>query len=427
MTPTEFRHNHYVPRWYQERFLPAACKQRELYYLHKERRIVRDGRGHPITLPKVGPQALKNCFAERDLYTVTFSGISSTALERRFFGEIDRQGRKAVNFWTNYDHTAYAGEALQPLLIYLSTQKLRTPKGLDWLARQIDSRSPTTTLAAVVRFQQVFGAIWSECIWHIADASASPTKFIVSDHPVTLYNRECSPLHAACRGSGDPDIRLNGTHTIFPLSMEKVVILTNRSWATNPYGSPTKVRPNPRLERDAIFSQMDIQTGRQLDEDEVRRINFIIKSRAYRFVAAAEKEWLHPEQHLPRKPKWGRLGGGYLLFPDPRELHHGGEIIIGYESGATMSRDAYGRTPLDPNYGRDALPPAGKDPLERFKGEFAQLFGRKRRGHGWNEPDEDSEALHEYHLSHVKRKIKKEPDVATVGKRGKRSRNRRGR
>jgi hypothetical protein len=422
MTPTEFRHNHYVPRWYQERFLPANRKQRELYYLHKEPRTVRDGRGRRIMLPEVELRALKHCFAERDLYTLTFRGISSTDLERRFFGVIDRQGRKAVNFWTNYDHTAWAGKALQPLLIYLSTQKPRTAKGLDWLAHQIDSRNPTHTLAAVVRFQQVFGAVWSECIWQIADAGASPTKFIVSDHPVTLYNRECTPLNVAYRGSGDPDIPLNGTHTIFPLSMEKVLILTNRSWATNPYGSPTKMRPNPRLERDAIFNQMDIQTGRELDEDEVRRINFIVKSRAYHFVAAAEEEWLYPEMHLAKTVKWGKVAQNYLLFPDPRELHHGGEIIIGYESGATLSRDAYGRTPLDPDYGEDTLPPAGKDPLERFKGEFAELFGQKRRGHGWDEPEEDSESLHEHHLSKAKRSPTREPKTAGAVKPGTRKR-----
>jgi hypothetical protein len=423
MTPTEFRHNHYVPRWYQERFLPGERKQRELYYLHKEPRTVRDGRGRRVELPEVESNALKNCFAERDLYTLTFRGTPSTELERRFFGEIDRHGRKAVNFWTNYDHTAYAGKALQPLLVYLSTQRLRTPKGLDWLAREVHSRDPELTLAWVVRFRQLFGAVWSECIWQIADASASPTKFIVSDHPVTLYNRQCSPLHPDCLGSGDPDIRLNGTHTIFPLSMEKVLILTHRSWATNPYGSPSKMRPNPTLERDAIFNQMDIQTGRQLDEDEVRRINFIIKSRACRFVAAADEEWLYPERHLPKRIKWGKLSDGYLLFPDPRELHHGGEIIIGYASGATVSRDAYGRTLLDPDYGKDTLPPAGKDPLERFKGEFAQLVGRKRRGHGWNEPEEDSEDLHKYHLSKSKSNDRREPHAAsTTGQRKRRKR-----
>ena len=427
MTSTEFRHNHYVPRWYQERFLPGAQKQRELYYLHKEPRAARDSSGQRITLPETDPRALKNCFAKRDLYTLTFRDISSTELERRFFGQIDRRGREAVNFWTSYDRTQYAGEALQPLLIYLSTQKLRTPKGLDWLARQTGSRNPMMTLTAVVRFQQVFGAIWSECIWHIADASASPTKFIVSDHPVTLYNRDCSPQHPQCRGSGDPDIRLNGTHTIFPLSMDRVLILTNRSRATNPYGPPTKMRPNPQLERSAIFNQMEVQVGRQLDENEVRRINLIIKTRAYRFVAAADTDWLYPEQHLPKRIKWSRLSDGYLLFPDPRELDHGGEIIIGYADGGSMSRDAYGRTPLDPDYAKDTLPPARKDPLRRFKGEFAQRFGPKRRGHGLNQPDEDSEGMHQLHLSYVKPKPREAPspgDLRRPRKRGKKGRRR---
>lgn len=76
------------------------------------------------------------------------------------------------------------------------------------------------------------------------------------------------------------------------LSMERALIMTHRSWATNPYGPPTKMRPNPQLERDAIFNQMEVQVGRQLDADEVRRINLIIKSRAYRFAAAAETDWL---------------------------------------------------------------------------------------------------------------------------------------
>ena len=426
---TDFRHNHYVPRWYQERFLPADRKQRELFYFDKERRTVRDGKGRNHPLSEVERRSLRNCFAQRDLYTLTFRGITYTEFERNFFGQVDSKGRDAVTFWTDFDHKSMDRDAILAMPTYLSTQKLRTPKGLDWLAGQIGSRDPVVTLAALARFRMLFNALWTECVWQIADASGSETKFIVSDHPVTLYNRAYRPLHPHCQGSGDPDIHLNGTHTIFPLSMDKVLILTNRSWATNPYGSPEKARPNPRYERDAIFNLTEVQVGRQLDEQEVREMNVIIKSRAYRFIAAAEKDWLYPEQHLAKKMKWSKLGDGYLLFPDPRELHHGGETILGYADGTSMARDAYGRTPLDPDYGKDTLPSAGKGFLARFKGEFARRFGPKRRGRGWNEPQEDSEALHEYHLSHIKSASKRSQTVAASGKQrqARRKRKRRGR
>jgi hypothetical protein len=420
---TDFRHNHYVPRWYQERFLPAERKQRELFYLHEQPRTVRDRSGRRHTLPEVERRTLRNCFAQRDLYTLTFRGIPSTEFERNFFGEVDQKGRKAVEFWTNFDHTSIDPDAFLTILTYLSTQKLRTPKGLEWLAAQISSRDPVLTLSALARFRMVFNALWAECVWQIADASASNTKFMVADHPVTVYNRVYPPRHPQWRGSGDPDIHLNGTHTIFPLSLEKVLVLTNHSWATNPYGSPTQERPNPVYERDAIFNFMDVQVGRKLDEQEVREINFIIKSRAHRFVAAAEKEWLYPERHLPKKTKWSNLGDGYLLFPDPRSLHYGGEMIVGYGDGSTLSRDAYGRTLLDPDYGKDGFPTHGTDPLAQFKGEFAQRYGPKRRGRSWNESEEDTEALHEYHLSRAKTARKRSEKATPSGRPGRKGRN----
>jgi hypothetical protein len=36
-------------------------------------------------------------------------------------------------------------------------------------------------------------------------------------------------------------------------------------------------------------------------------INYITKKRAYRYVAAAEKEWLYPERYLPTT-HWNKLG-----------------------------------------------------------------------------------------------------------------------
>jgi hypothetical protein len=59
------------------------------------------------------------------------------------------------------------------------------------------------------------------------------------------------------------------------------------------------MRANPQLFRSAMFYFPGIQTGRELVEIEVNQINFIIKKRAYRFVAAVEEEWLYPERHIP--------------------------------------------------------------------------------------------------------------------------------
>lgn len=81
----------------------------------------------------------------------------------------------------------------------------------------------------------------------------APTKLIVSDHPVTVYNRACSPnsLHW-CQGADDPDIRLHATHTLFPLSLDRLLILTNRSWACSPRRLAIESRPNPDLFRGAV-------------------------------------------------------------------------------------------------------------------------------------------------------------------------------
>lgn len=134
----------------------------------------------------------------------------------------------------------------------------------------------------MVVLRQLHCAIWTECIWTIADCEKSDTKFIVSDHPVTVYNRRCGPRSQWCRGYEDPDISLHGTHTIFPLTLEKLLIFTNLSWVRNPYQSEVAVRPNPNPWRTAMFNFMEVQALRHLTEQEVREINFIIKSRALR-------------------------------------------------------------------------------------------------------------------------------------------------
>ena len=214
---------------------------------------------------------------------------------------------------------------------YMSVQKLRTPKGLGWLSELPAGRDRNHRLMLLQEIQNVFCATWTECIWLIADATKSDTKFIISDHPVTVYNRACFPGSVYCQGFNDPDIRMVATHTYFPLSIDKVLILTNLAWVRNPYQKERDPRPNPGLFRNAIMNLQDIQTCRSLYEQEVLEINYITKKRALRYIAAAEKDWLYPEKRLP-STHWSKFGHGYLLMPEPREVHMGGETYIGYKA-----------------------------------------------------------------------------------------------
>jgi hypothetical protein len=398
---SEYRFNHYVPEWYQKRFISDHQKERTLFRLDLKPENFTDSRGvthQKQSLHRLGP---KKFFAENDLYTTRFGDLESTAIEKLFFGLIDTNGRKAVEYFTDFAHPSINKDAFHALMIYMSTQKLRTPKGLDWLSNVVRDENRNNLLRKMVDLRQLFCAIWTECVWQIAVASESDTKFIISDHPITVYNRCCGPRSGWCRGFNDPDIGLNATHTLFPLSMEKVLILTNLTWVRNPYQSEIRWRPNPTMLRDAIFNFTEIQTMRHLTEQEVREINFIIKSRAYRYIAAGEEEWLYPENYVS-KADWFKYGHGYLLMPDPRGVVYSTGIMIGGKNGVSTAFDAYGRRPGQEGFEFDAPVDDEFNTLQHFQGEFANLFGPYRRGRSFrhisldNEKDDDE--YHQYHL-----------------------------
>jgi hypothetical protein len=396
-----YTNHHYVPQWYQRGFVAPDSRANVLYRLSLRPVAIQGPDGTRHELPNQRREPISKCFATADLYTLRFGATRSTAIEQLLFGEIDRRGSEAMAYWSAFEHPSADPNAFKALLRFMSTQKLRTPKGLDWLAAELGSGEPNLVLHAMTQLQSLYSSIWAECVWLLADATKSQTKFIVSDHPITAYNRACGPRHAFCRGASDPDIRLHGTHTIVPLNRERVLILTNLSWARDPYQSATAMRPNPTFYRDTIFNFFDTQTTRLLTEDEVRQINFIIKSRAYRQIAAGKPEWLYPEEYVD-KSDWPTFGRGYLCMPDPRALHHGGETYVGYESGRSEGFDAFGRRPWEPDFGADGIQRGGRDPLLRFQGEFARLFGPARRGRSFQagrlEDERDSEDFHQYHL-----------------------------
>lgn len=336
---------------------------------------------------------------EEDLYTTNFGQLQSTDIEKIFFGEIDSKGRIGLDYFTNFAHPSVQYDPFHYMLMYMSTQKLRTPKGLGLLALKTKTSERDGILRRMLQLRYLYSAIWTEAVWLIADASRSNTKFIISDHPVTVYNRACPPDSEWCLGYNDPDIWLQATHTIFPLSLEKVLIFTNLSWVRNPYQSEVKLRPNPRPMRSAIFKYTDIQTLRHLSEQEVQETNYIIKSRALRYIAAGEQDWLYPERSL-QNPEWEMFGNGYLLMPDPRAVHLGGQIMFGNKDGTGGAYDEYGRPGWHRDYNKEGT--SEGDTLYYFKGEFAKLFGPYRRGRTFEamqlDKERDGDEFHNYHL-----------------------------
>lgn len=402
----DFKHNHYVPEWYQRRFMLRG--QGKYWYLDlKPETVVNNG--HRYTRKDLLPWGPDSCFVERDLYTTTWAGAENVDIEKFFFGRVDSEGKTAVETYSNFRFdTPGLHEGFNHLLNYMSVQKLRTPKGLGWLGQFRGGKGRNSRLMLLQRIQNMFCAMWTDCIWQIADATQSATKFIISDHPVTVYNRGCFPGSKWCVGYNEPDIRMVGTHTYFPLSIDKVLILTNLSWVRNPYQNELKPHPNQDFFHDTIFKLTDIQTRRSLAEQEVREINYITKKRALRYVAAAEKEWLYPERDLPTT-HWNKLGNGFLLMPEPREVHMGGEIFVGYGEGRSEAWNEYGQRPWQKGYKDEKRFAEESETLERFKAEWSVMQGPAYRGtsfqfhHNQDVPYVTPDEFHQHYLERAKR------------------------
>ena len=368
-----------MPEWYQRRFLPGG--KGKFHYLDLRPETVTQG-GYPYSrhaLLRWGPPS---CFAQEDLYTVKFGSDTNVDIERYFFGGVDSKGRHAVEYFSDFEIRDGLHEAFEDLLRYMSVQKLRTPKGLAWLSNMARTEHRQSVLVLLQHIQALHCAHWTDAVWQIAESKQSETKFIVTDHPVTVYNRGCFPGSRFCRGSNDPDIRCAATHTIFPLSPNKILILSNLAWIRNPYQNELTMSPNPDLFHTTMFKATDIQRERLLSEEEVLQINYIMKLRAHRYIASTEREWLFPERKL-KSTHWSKFGDGYLLMPDPREVTMGGKIFVGYEGGRSESWNEYGHRPWQRGYEDERRDARERQALRKFQAEFAALYGPEARG--WSE------------------------------------------
>ena len=338
--------NHYVPQWYQRRFFDPEAKEEKYYYLDLAPDRVDHGDGAHHVRNALRRLGSASCFAESHLYTLFFGEYAADVVEKRFFGEIDQRGADAITFFSDYELNDRTESALNNLLRYLDAQKLRTPKGLAFLKRVAPGGTRQSALEAMGLLWQMHMTLWMEAVWEVLRCDNSDTKFIVSDHPVTTYNKGLFPGSAACQYPLDARIELLGTHTIFPLDLNRCLVLTNLGYVRNPWCNPIRPRENPRYFSQTMFDLRKVQRGRQISESDVRTVNFIIKKRAHRYIAAGKKEWLHPEEHLETR-MWNKLGGRFFLMPDPRKVSFSTAIMAGFKDGSAWGVDEYGRPPRD--------------------------------------------------------------------------------
>ena len=333
------RHNHYVPIWYQKGFIVGTGTSLHHLDLNPPTTVLPDGRaiaGRPFT-----HRAPKSCFWSEDLYTTRFGSIVNDEIERFLFGTIDDFGARAVRAFASGDAVAIH-RLFQRFFEYLNAQKLRTPKGLDW----IKSKYPNLTqLELMIEMQALRGmhlTMWYESAREIVSAELSDVKFIVTDHPVTIYNAAYPPTSGACKYPDDPAIELKGSQTVFALDANHCLILSNLEYAKNPTSVDLRApRTHARYGGQSIARTDAFIRTRKLTSKEVSSINGLLKARAHRYIAASEKTWLAPEK-MDLGP-WEAIGK--ILLPPSNELwHFGGEIYIGYEDGSTHYQDEFGRT-----------------------------------------------------------------------------------
>jgi hypothetical protein len=334
---SQTRNNHYVPQWHQNGFVDE--RDNELRHLKRREIKLKDGSIKIVFGSNWFTSA--QCFYEKDLYSAFFGTFVNDDIEKKLFGPIDDDGANAVKAFLTDDQAQWHHN-FEDLFIYLDAQKLRTPKGLDWVKTKYPELSQIQLMTEMQALRSIHCTLWTEGVRELVSAEYSDVKFILSDHPVTMYNYACAPDSELCTYPNDPDIALKASQTIFPLDRNRCLILTNLEYAQDPDGvNPLEQRTNATKIRQSMVNTINFINKRKLVADEVTKINHIIKSRTKDAIAAGRESWLYPENEL--NCDWAELR--YVLLPPSDELHSfGGEMYARYEDGSTHYQDAFGRT-----------------------------------------------------------------------------------
>ncbi|MAC89080.1 DUF4238 domain-containing protein [Maricaulis sp.] len=332
------RNNHYVPEWYQKGFWEPD--ETTLAYLNLTPATFKRSDGSIGYKRALNPAPPSRAFVQRDLYSTFFGAAVNDEIERKLFGDIDTRGAAAVRAFAEGDPAA-CHRNFESLFEYIDIQKLRTPKGLAWLGAQYPSLSQNELMMEMQAIRMMHCTIWTEGVREIVSAEESGIKFILSDHPVTVFNPGAPPQTKGCVFPLEPGIELKGTQTIFPLDRDHCLILTNLEYAQDQSVDPLSKRTFARRFRTSMVRTDAFIRSRKLTTEEVQAVNLVIRTRAHQFVAAGNKDWL-PDS-VTDVATWRGLG--QILLPPSGELFgFGGEMYVKYENGGVHFQDAFGRT-----------------------------------------------------------------------------------
>ncbi len=260
---------------------------------------------------------------------------------------MDKIGAEAVRAFISGD-TAKQQKHFLDFFTYLDAQKIRTPKGLDWIRAHYSNLGQHELMVEMQAIKNLNCTLWVEGVREIVSAKESEVKFILSDHPVTTYNYACPPDSAPSIYPNEPDVALKGTQTIFTLDQNHVLILTNLEYAQEPVGcNPLEQRTHAQKNRQTMVKTDALIRSRELRSEDVIKINHIIKSRAKQYIAAGKAEWLYPEKSI--NENWADIKN-LLLPPSDKLYKFGGEMYVGYKDGTTYYQDAFGRTKPESNF-----------------------------------------------------------------------------
>lgn len=339
------RDNHYVPQCYQEGFFEPERPSIAYVDLKPEQNVLADGRA--ITQNSAwNSTPISKAFYQRDLYSTFFGTNIGDQIERRLFGEIDAQGSQVVRAFIGISKQE-RHEHFWVFFEFLDVQKIRTPKGLDWLEVQYPALAQNELMLEMQEIRMLHCAIWAIRVREIVSAEGSSVKFITSDHPVTVYNCAIAPTDGACAYPADPGIALRGSQTLYSMDRNHCLILTNLEYVKGSSHRPLRKRTFARNYHRSLTKTNALIRQRKLSAAEVAQINLIMKTRARRYIGGGRKKWLYPELTLSRP--WSDLHS--TLLPSESALFEfGGEIFIRYESGHVRYQDEFGRTEKPRNF-----------------------------------------------------------------------------